>query len=169
MNITNLQGMKRLVFLFVLISTACSVTKTTSPTHPFSGDEIGCSRFIVYKFSEDNKEFISISLKTSEIEIQGTQLYGVGKNDVLEVKKKRYAESIDEFLCNDIMGEKPELLSETLATEGVAEVRLSDQELEKYRNNEPYKVTIILKNVTFSDTLIDYLQIENVRVGWLPG
>lgn len=137
--------------------------------HSYTGAEVGCGNFIVYKLTLDNKEFVSIAFNSATVQWVDSQSFAVGKADVLEIKRKVYAGEIHQSLCNDIMMEKPEKLIEEVATSGIVEVLTSENERAKANKKEPYKVTIILKNVTFSEITIDYLRIENIHVGWLPG
>lgn len=137
--------------------------------HPFNGESTGCGNFIVYKLSDDSKEYVSIVLNISSIDLQKMQAYSVGKADVVTVKRKKYNGSIAESLCNDVAATKPTELLEEVAVDGIVEVYVDALEKEKAERNEPYKVTIVLKKVVFKTLTIDYLRIENVNVGWLPG
>lgn len=137
--------------------------------HPFSGGSIGCGDFIAYKLSEDNSEYVSIIVDISMIELEQMQAYAIGKADVVQVTRKKFDGSIGESLCNDVMSDKPKELLSEVATQGVIELHVSEGEREKQKKDEPYKVTLILKKVVFSTMTIDYLRLENVNVGWLPG
>lgn len=163
--------MKRLIYSIALLffATSCSVTKNTNTVHQFTGDSIGCGSFIVYQLSDDNTEFISVALNVGEVELRKNQTYRIGKANVIEVKRKRYSESIASNLCNDVRNNSPrELLSET-ATSGLVEVLISDENLRLAKEQNSYQVSIVLKNVIFEGVQIDYLKIENINVGWLPG
>ncbi|MEM6643049.1 MAG: hypothetical protein AAF616_08730 [Bacteroidota bacterium] len=152
-----------------LVSMSCSITKKTARTHSYEGDAIGCGNFIVYKLSEDNREYLSIALNAKNIEFTDFQAFGVGKTDVMEVKRRVYDESISASLCNDVMFEKPELLKEESPSQGIIELIVSQEEREKAQNGQGYRVTLVLKKVLFEEVLVDYLRIEDVFVGWLPG
>lgn len=148
---------------------ACAVNKSTKTLHDFTGSSIGCGNFIVYKLTKSNDEFISIKIDVSAIELEKMQAYGVGKTDFVNVVRRKYAGAVNSTLCNDVMTPKPELLLEEIGNSGIVELRISDTELEKANNNDGYHATLILKNIVFETQVIDYLQIENVYVGWLPG
>ena len=137
--------------------------------HIFTGHSIGCGDFIVYKLSEDNREYVSIAFNAKKAELRDFQAYGVGKTDILEVRRRKYREPISPAICNDVMVDKPELILEESPKEGVIEILVSEEERKKAMENKGYKVTIVLKKVLFEDSAIDYLRIENVFVGWLPG
>ncbi|GAB4246639.1 MAG: hypothetical protein Tsb0034_25650 [Ekhidna sp.] len=158
-----------IIAIFALLFTACSVNKQTVSMHPFAGKQIGCGNFIVYKLTESEDEFVSVAFNAASVELSTHQAYAIGKAEVVEVKRKKYAAPIAATLCNDVMEEKPDELQEEVATEGVVEVLLSDVELQKAKKSQEYRATVILKRVTFESVTIDYLRIENVFVGWLPG
>ena len=145
------------------------MNKKTKSLHSFDGDAIGCGDFIVYKLSRDTKEYISIAFNAKEVDLQAFQAYGVGMTDIMEVKRRKYKESIGASICNDVMVNKPDLLLEESPKQGVIEILVSDGEREKAKNNQGYYVTVVLKKLLFQDAAIDYLRIENVYVGWLPG
>ena len=163
--------MKKLLIILSLCSlfAGCAVNKQTKSLHAFKGDAIGCGDFIVYKLSGDNKEYISIAFNAKKAELQDFQAYGVGKTDIMEVKYRKYKAPISASICNDVMTDKPELLVEESPTQGVIEIIISEEEREKAKNNQGYSLTIVLKKVLFEHSTIDYLRIENVFVGWLPG
>lgn len=154
--------------LLLILFSACAVNKASTTSHPFVGGQVGCGNFTIYKLSEDNTELISISLKANGLDLRESQAYSVEKS-AIEVKRKKYANAIDASLCNDIMSEMPKLVSELIATDGLVEVRVTKENLEKYNANDAYRVTLIIKDLVFPDSKIDYLQIENVVVGWMPG
>ncbi|MEO9485064.1 MAG: hypothetical protein ABJG47_16510 [Ekhidna sp.] len=160
---------KIVTLLLAVILIGCSVTKTTNNIHPFSGDSMGCGNFIVYQLSEDNSEYVSIVVDVSSIDLEEMQVYNVSKADVVRVTRKKYASAVNASLCNDVMMDKPKELLEEIASEGVVEVFVTNYQLEKAENKEPYNVTIVLKKVIFETISIDYLRIENINVGWLPG
>lgn len=156
--------------LLILVIASCSVSKSTKTIHPFSGDSIGCGNFIVYKLSEDNTEFVSVIVDISSIELEPRQAYGIGKTEVVKVERKKYSSAINSSLCNDVvMVKKPKVILEELASEGTVELIVSEIERKKAKKNEPYKATVVLKNVVFGTVSIDYLRLENINVGWLPG
>ncbi len=156
-----------ITILFVMAG--CSVNKSSKTIHPYLGNSIGCGDFIVYKLEEDNTGFVSIAFNAKSVDLQRFQAYGVGKTDILEIKKKKYKGSISASICNDVMTEKPELVLEESPRQGVVEILIAEDQIEKAKNNEGYKVTIVLKKVLFEKSAIDYLRIEDVYVGWLPG
>ncbi len=159
-----------LKLLPILLITSCSVSKNTKTIHPFSGGSVGCGNFIVYKLTEDNKEYVSVVVDVSSIELEPRQSYGIGKSDVVKVTRKKYDSEINTTLCNDLMPEKrPSEILEEVASDGTIELLVSEPELEKANKNEPYKATVILRNVVFETVSIDYLRLENINVGWLPG
>lgn len=156
------------VILIGLLS-SCAVNKSTKTMHPYSGGSVGCGNFIVYKLTEDNTEFVSVVLDVNSIELEPSQAYAIGKADVVKVTRKKYAGAIGATLCNDVMVEKPRELLEEIAREGIVEIRVSEDERKKAEKKEAYKATVILKNVVFETMTIDYLRLENINVGWLPG
>ncbi|WP_370087291.1 hypothetical protein [Ekhidna sp.] len=160
---------KALFLILVVLVSACAVNKGTKTIHPYNGGSVGCGNFIVYKLTDDNTEYVSVVLDASSIELEQTQAYAIGIADVVKVTRKKYAGSIASSLCNDVMADKPEELLEEIASEGIVEVRVSEVEIKKAEKKEAYKATIILKNVVFDGVVIDYLRLEDVTVGWLPG
>lgn len=163
--------MKKLVIilLFSILIAGCAVNKHTKSIHNFKGDAIGCGDFIVYKLSSDYTEYISVAFNARNVELQDFQAYGVGKTDIMEVKLRKYKAPISASICNDVMADKPELILEESPKQGVVEIIISEENREKARKNQGYNVTVVLKKVLFEDSTIDYLRIENVYVGWLPG
>lgn len=159
--------MKKFFPLVLLIAVGCAVSKQTNAINPFQGEKVGCGNFIVYKLSEDKTQFISISLNASEIEFEDS--FAKVDPQLIEIRWKKYDGDISPSLCNDLMMEKPELLNDQVSKSGNIEIRVNDSEKKKKDNNEPYKVTVTLENVVFQGLVIDYLQIQNVVVGWLPG
>ncbi len=159
----------RLLPVCLLLLFGCAVNKGTKSIHVFKGDSIGCGDFIVYKLSEDNREYVSIAFNAKNVKLRDFQAYGVGKTDILEVKRRKYRESISASICNDVMVDKPELILDESPSEGVIEILISEEERKKASQNKGYNVTIVLKKVLFENSAIDYLRIENVFVGWLPG
>ncbi|WP_436516852.1 hypothetical protein [Ekhidna sp. To15] len=156
--------------LLILIIASCSVSKSTKTMHPFSGESVGCGNFIIYKLAEDNKEYVSVVVDVSTIELEPRQSYGIGKSEVVKVTRKKYDSEISTTLCNDVMPNKrPKELLEELASDGTVELVISPIELEKAKKDEPYKATVILRKVVFETVSIDYLRLENINVGWLPG
>lgn len=163
--------MKKLIYLILMLLIAgCSVTKNTKTLHPFSGDSIGCGNFTVFKLTEDNMEYVAVTVDIPSIELISKQAYGIGKTDLVKVVRKKYDGAINETLCNDIMPASfpKEMLMET-AEEGLVEVIVTKADQEKAANNQPYKATVVLRNVVFETVSIDYLRFENINVGWLPG
>lgn len=156
-----------LIALFVI--SGCAVNKGTKSIHSFTGDSIGCGNFIVYKLSGDNKEYISVAFNAQNVEFDDFQAYGVAKTDIMEVKRRKYKEPISASLCNDVMADKPQLLLEESPKQGIVEIIVSDDDLEKAKKRQGYRVTIVLKKMLFENAAIDYLRIEDVYVGWLPG
>jgi len=130
---------------------------------------MGCGDFIVYKLTNDNKEYISVAFNAKNVELQDFQAYGIGLTDIMEVKRRKYKEPISASLCNDVMLDKPELIYEESPTQGTVEILVSSEEREKAKKNQGYRVTIVFKKVLFESSVIDYLRIEDVFVGWLPG
>lgn len=163
--------MKQTLFIaLILLFCGCSVTKSTKTIHPFNGDSVGCGNFIVYKLTEDNQAYVSVIVDVSSIELEERQAYGIGKTPLVNVAYKKFDSKIDQTLCTDIrFDKKPGLLVDEIAEEGLIELLVSDIELEKAKNDEPYKATVILKNVRFESLSIDYLRFEKINVGWLPG
>lgn len=157
------------VIIFCIVFAGCAVNKGTKSIHAFKGDAIGCGDFIVYKLSNDNKEYVSIAFNAKNVELQDFQAYGVGKTDIMEVKRRKYKEPISASICNDVMVDKPELIIEESPKQGVVEILIPEEEREKAKKNQGYKVTIVLKKILFENSAIDYLRIEDVYVGWLPG
>ena len=137
--------------------------------HPYSGDAIGCGNFIIYQLTEDNQEYVSIKVDINSIAIQSMQSYALGKAQVVSVSRKKFEGVINQALCNDVIVEKPRKVLEEEARDGIVEVFLTESEIEKASNREPYIVTVVLKKVSFETMSIDYLRIENINVGWLPG
>ena len=136
--------------------------------HPYSGDAIGCGNFIIYQLTEDNQEYVSIKVDINSIAIQSMQSYALGKAQVVSVSRKKFEGVINQALCNDVIVEKPRKVLEEEARDGIVEVFLTESEIEKASNREPYIVTVVLKKVSFETMSIDYLRIENINVGWLP-
>ena len=161
--------MNKLIIILSIFATACAVNKGTKSIHPYNGDSLGCGNFIVYKLSKDKTEYVSIALNASKIAFENIQAYGVGKAEILEVKRKKYEGDISPSLCNDIMTDPPKVQLEETATSGIVEILLAENEIEKAKKNDGYRATIVLKNVVFTTMTVDYLRIENVYVGWLPG
>lgn len=158
-----------LISFLILGASACAVNKSTKSMHPYSGGSLGCGNFIVYKLSEDNTEYVSVILDVSSIELTQVQAYALGKAEVVQVIRKKFSGPIDASLCNDVMKDRPEDLLEEKATQGIVEVRINEAEREKALAKQPYNVTVILKNVIFGTMTIDYLRVDSVNVGWLPG
>ena len=156
--------MRALAFLSLLLCLSCSVIKTLSPLHPFTGKQEGCGDFIVYQFNEEGSEYVSVAFDVSAIEWESFQAYVIGKAEVLTVKRKKYAGKIDTSLCIDT-NNLPELLSEETAVRGIVEIQIKDEDIQKAQKGEQYSVTLTLKEVHFADSVIDYLLIPNVAVG----
>ncbi|WP_425391876.1 hypothetical protein [Ekhidna sp.] len=149
---------------------SCAVNKSTNTFHPFNGNQVSCGNFIAYKLTDDNDEYVSVSFSASEVDFTESQVFGIGKAKVLEVRRKKYNGPISSTLCNDVMpAEMPDKVSDEVATSGLVEILLSQEDIEKAKNGQPYSVTIILKDVQFTEMTIDYLRIEKTNVGWLPG
>lgn len=155
--------------LMIIILSACAVNKPSKSIHPYHGDAIGCGNLIVYKLTEDNTGFLSIAFSANEVKWEDRQVYAISKADIVEVKISKYDAPVHQTLCNDLMVDKQKLLAEEYATEGILEVLVAESEQEKSGKKEGYKVTLILKNVIFQNQVIDYLRLEDVYVGWLPG
>ncbi|MEQ8904346.1 hypothetical protein [Ekhidna sp.] len=160
---------KFLISLLVVLFSACAVTKSTKTMHPYSGDNIGCGDFIIYKLANNNKEYVSVIIDMSAIEVENLQAYAIGKADVVIVTRRKFDGPINSSLCNDVMSDKPEELLEEIATDGVVELLVNEAQQEEKKKGNPYKVTVVLKKVVFEGMTIDYLRMENVNVGWLPG
>ena len=162
--------MKNFLFLLIgVVLAGCAVYKGTTSLHPFDGDGLGCRDFVVYRLTKDNTEYISIAFSAKSIEMREFQAYGIGKTDIMQVKRRKYKEPIIASLCSDFMTGKPELLQEEAPSQGTVEIIVSSEEREKAKKNQEYRITVVLKKVIFEDSAIDYLRIEDVLVGWLPG
>ena len=157
------------IVLLTLLVGGCTVNKNTSTMHPFTGHEIGCGNFIVFKLSEDNTEYVSVAFNASEVEWEDFQGYSLEKAQIAKVERKKYRSPIHTTLCNDVMTDRPEQLLSDVAISGTLEILANDIEREKAKEDQGYRVTIILKDVFFENSSIDYLRIDNVYVGWLPG
>lgn len=138
-------------------------------THPFTGEKVGCGNFIIYQLSEDESQYLSISFKIQDVELKSSQTYHVGKAEIVEVKQRKYTGPIGDLICNDIAAQRPELLEEEIATEGLVEIVIDETNLKKAKENQPYKVTVVAKKLNFKSSSIEYLNISDVMVGWLPG
>ena len=161
--------MNRFLTLLLLVVVGCTVNKGTSTIHPYSGNSVACGNFVVYKLTEDETGFVSLIVNASSINFEKTQIYAIEKAEAVKVDRKKYEGSIGSSICNDVLVDLPKVLLEESAREGLVEITLNDENLEKARNKQPYRVTITLKNVIFESMAIDYLLFENVYVGWLPG
>ncbi|MEP1097530.1 MAG: hypothetical protein ABJG78_20605 [Cyclobacteriaceae bacterium] len=156
-----------LTITILLIIVGCSVSKKTSAVNPFQGDTVGCGNFIVYRFSEDGDQYISVSFNANEVEFEDS--FERINAQYIEVKWEKFAGDMRSAICNDVMGEKPNQLMDQIAKSGSVSIRVNEAEQKKKENNEAYKVTVTLKDLVFENLSVDYLQIENVVVGWLPG
>lgn len=138
--------------------------------HPYKGDSVACGNFIVYKLTDDNKEYTSVKVDITSLDLVGSQSFGIGKSEVVQVKRKKFDAPINETLCNDLMPAVfPKTLLEEVATDGIVEIIVSETDQENAKNRKPYRATVILKNVVFESQSIDYLRLDNIYVGWLPG
>jgi hypothetical protein len=161
--------MHKIIGILVIgILTSCTVNKAKKSANIFSGDQIGCGDFIIYKLSKDNAEYISIAFNSNEIEYKDSQSYGIGKANILEVRRAKFDGAIHETLCSDVIVSKPKELINEVALSGLIGINLTANDMEKAKNKEPYFVTLSLRNVIFENYSIEYLRIENVKVGWLP-
>lgn len=160
---------KQFILLIVVLVSACTVNKSTKSMHPYEGDVVGCGDFIVYKLTEDNEEYISIVVDLSSIVLEERQAYAIGKADVVNVTRKKFNGPIHAALCNDVMGERPEEVLTESADGGIVELIVGKLQQEKKEKGEPYTITLVLKNVTFETATVDYLRLDDVNVGWLPG
>ena len=162
--------MNRLFILSIaILLSACAVNKSTKTMHPYEGGMVGCGDFIIYKLANDNQEYVSIVVDMSAIELEDLQAYAIGKADVVNVTRKKFNGPIHAALCNDVMGERPEELLSEIATSGIVELRVNETQRKNKEKGEPYTVTLVLKKVVFETMSIDYLRLEDVNVGWLPG
>lgn len=160
--------MKNATFLLLLLA-ACTVSKSTNTVNPFNGKVVGCGNFIVYQLSGDNKEFISIALNAKEVELKANLGFVIGRSEGIEVKWKKFSGDISNVLCNDAVGNRPERVHELTASGGTLNVSIEKDLLEQAKNGDPYKVSLILKNVVFEGLVVDYIEIKDVQVGWIPG
>ena len=162
--------MNKILFsILILISLGCSVRIKTKEIHPYIGDSVGCGSFIIYKLSADDTEYLSVIIDATFIEWENKQTYSIAKANVVYVSRKKYEKSIAASLCNDVMVEKPKLLLTEDATEGISELIISDENIEKAKKNQAYQVSVVLKNISFETLFLDYLYLEKITVGWLPG
>lgn len=161
--------MPRISLVLLIACLSCTASKQTKTIHPFTGDAVGCGQFIVYKLTESNDEYVSISFDVGSVLLQRLQSYAIDKAQVVTVKRKRFEAPIHDTLCNDVRREKPQKSFEEAAKEGIVEIYLSDIDIERAKNKESYYVTVVLKNVIFDSISIDYLRLEKIYVGWLPG
>lgn len=155
-------------FLFWLLS-SCVTTKTNSLKHPFDGDQLGCGSFIAFKLSADKRQVVSVAVNMTGIDVEPSQNFRIGDTDVVEVKWKVYDGDIGPSLCNDLIGQQPDLLEERIADGGLLEILVGEEEIKKQQRREPYKVTLVIRRATFDELRIDYLKVEALLVGWLPG
>lgn len=166
---TNFDTMRQIIWLVLLLA-GCTVRQTISTINPFSnGDQVGCGNFIIYKLSQDGKEYVSVALNATGLELAEIQTFYIGRDDLLEVKWKKFESDVRKMLCNDVLGRRPETISDWLAQSGSVTLKLSGQDLEKSKRREAFNVSLILKKVAFEGTSVDYLSIENVTIGWIPG
>lgn len=159
----------RIPFLLatLLLSFSCTVSKQTGTLSQFKGESVGCGNFIVHKLSEDGGQYISISVNANEVEFQDS--YALVEAQYIEVRWRKFDGNISSFICSDITGDRPTLQIDQVAKTGSVSIKVSDAELKKKEREEAYNVTVILKDVVFDGLIIDYLQLKNVEVGWLPG
>lgn len=137
--------------------------------HPYTGDSIGCGDFIIYKLANNNQEYVSVIMDMSSIELESLQVYAIGKADVVKVTRKKFDGPVNTSLCNDVMSVRPKELLEEIASQGIVELVVGETQRKEKKKGNPYTVTVILKKVVFEGMSIDYLRLENVNVGWLPG
>ncbi len=152
-----------------LLIASCTVSKTTSPLHPFRGGQLGCGNFVVYKLTEDEKAYISVSYVASAYQFKETQSFEISVGGGVKVRWKKFEESIRSSLCNDVRTVNLRPTLDQTAESGSVEVRIDQNSLSMAEDDKPYEVTLVLKNIVFDGLVVDYLQIENVTVGWMPG
>lgn len=160
--------MKNITFVLILLS-ACTVSKSTNTINPFRGDVAGCGNFIVYKLSEDGNQFISVALHAASIELGASQTFSIGRSEAVEIKWKKFEGDVGATLCNDVVGQRPRRIYDFTATSGTLNVQIDEVELVKVKAGDPYNVNLLLKNVVFDSLVVDYLEIKDAKVGWIPG
>lgn len=154
-----------LPFIFI----GCSVSKTTSEPSIFQGDTIGCGHFSIYQFSEDGKMYVSVRVHQG-FTFQESQAFDLSAQDQLTVRWNVFDSDVRNSLCNDVMPNKKERpLNHQLAKSGNVKILMSQENLDKKADNQPYKVTVRLSDIVFEGLTINELQMDNVLVGWIPG
>ena len=144
----------------------------------FTTESYGCSSFVVYKFNTEKDATIAVigkrenlNLSTSE---QSFDLSSINEND-LKVEIKKFADVAGSYYCDDVMGDDPEVLNSWRGKNGIVKIKIVEDNIGTNPAGKPeYRISVKLEDVDFEDAngekvKINYLEFNDVYVGWLPG
>ena len=154
------------IILFLLCS---CVTNRNLSSHPYSGSTIGCGSFTVYKLTQMNKGFLSVRYTGDYESLSQESSIDLSKTQLFTVQNKFYDGSIKELLCNDVLINPPIELSNEEAIAGELSISMTKEDFQSMKSGRPYEISVRLKNIQFESGVIEYIELENVLVGWLPG
>lgn len=145
------------------------------PTLDFSEKGRGCSSFIVYKYSSDQTVAISVSGSREGLNLSlQEQRFDIANNERLSVKIREFADRSNNFFCDDILGNEPQITRIWNGIDGQAEIVIIEDSVDVQPWQTPYRLTVRLSNVILRNDAGETLTLEtidftDVLVGWLPG
>lgn len=158
-----------LLLVIGLLAFSCKTNPTSDPQFQLSGPQVGCGSFTVFKLSADEKSYLQIQLDAKDLQ-EETKIT-IQDSDLIKVNFSTFDKNMASVLCNDVIPYPyPDKVSEVKGVGGSLIVKVPTDEYVKYKNNQPYKVTIDIKSIEFEDgSQVTNLKIDNVLVGWMPG
>ena len=158
-------------FFDVMLAQACISGLSFSPSS-------GCSSFFVYKTGNTHHDNIGIAVMGNRENLhlsETEQVFDLSKTDQqdLKVEIKKLSSGSSGFYCDCVF--EGELLDTWIAQSGTVKIKIvQDYEGDPSAFEKPCTITVIIENVVLqndkgSPVIINYMEFNDVGVGWLPG
>lgn len=169
----NLQKILSLVIISVLFSqTNCVTSSTMSASEDifFTGSVVSCSHLVIYQLSEDNQSYIQVYIDTDQVTLESTNRWDLSQQtDGVIVRLRTFDQDISTTLCNDVIRRIKTNQEEFVASAGVLQLTLTDEQWQGYQAGRRYKVDVTAQGLDFNQTNTYQILINQASVGWLPG
>ncbi|MDR2146576.1 MAG: hypothetical protein LBE91_08990 [Tannerella sp.] len=142
----------------------------------FASDSGGCGSFVVFKMNYENNMGVAVMGSREQLNLsKEEQTFDLSKtsSDILHVEIVKYIKLVSAYYCDDVAGDEIEDL--WTSTSGKVKIQIM-QDFEDGLSiwDRIYIITVKIENIVLENSKgdkikIDYLDFNNVRVGFLPG
>lgn len=167
----------RLAIVPLLFFTALWCGCGSNPVAPdgFVGQTIGCGNFSVYRFNAEMTDAILVQATANDLELGRTPVEFKLPHESLNVRIERFSGRAEQYYCDDVFGDDPEITDTYRAVSGTVRIAVGDTiYVDPSGFMTAYRVNVSLIDVQFEDgdgTRVDVPEADfgEITVGWLPG